>query len=305
MNPEPQPDTGDITPHLPPRDQPSPSPQTASIQVDVAALSHQGKVRARNEDSFLVVRFGRFMQTLFTNLTVGEVPQEWGETGYGVLVADGIGGMACGEVASRSAIALFSKLALDTPDWILGRDAAHSPEVVRRAAQRFDEVNQGIIELASQMGLKGLGTTLTMAISLGMKLLVAHVGDSPAYLFRGGELQRLTRDHTLAQRLADASGMSTREMPARLQNALTHAIGTPESGGIPDIACFQLAGGDRLLLCTDGLTKMVEDATLATELGRPAAAAEVCQALIDRALEGGGKDNVTVVVAGYHIPVGP
>lgn len=275
------------------------------VKVDVAALSHRGKVRPNNEDNFLVVRFGRFLETVLTSLPEGQLPTEFGDTGYGMVVADGMGGMAGGEVASRLAITLLLNLVLDTPDWIMGREDADAEEVIRRAARRFGAVNDAIIEEARRRPrLAGMGTTLTMAASLGADLVIAHVGDSRAYLAREGKLLKLTRDHTVAQEMADEAMMPVEEMPARFRHVLTHAIGIPETGSDPEIGRFQLAHGDRLLLCTDGLSDMADDAAIAEELEHAEAATDASKALVDLALKGGGKDNVTVVVAFYEIPSG-
>src|SRR5262245_5269974 len=199
-------------------------------------------------------------------------------------------------------ITLFDVLVLETPDWILGRDEPYVSEVLDRTARRFDGVNQAILEQAeSRSGLKGMGTTLTVACSLGADLIIAHVGDSPIYLARRGELHKLTRDHTLAADLERRGSAPASTKSSRFHHVLTHAIGIEGTGGEPDIDRLQLDDGDRLLLCTDGLTDMVDDATIAAELQRERSADEACQALVDRALEGGGKDNVTVVVAGYRI----
>jgi protein phosphatase len=96
--------------------------------------------------------------------------------------------------------------------------------------------------------------------------------------------------------------MAIDEVPARFHHVLTHAIGMQETGGDPEIGRFRLKGGDRLLLCTDGLTDMLDDAAIARELERGESSSSACQALVDLALERGGKDNVTVVVARYDIP---
>jgi protein phosphatase len=299
-------DTAEYPPSPPQAERDAPSPATTRIQVDLAALSHQGRVRPNNEDNFLVVRFGRFLQTVLTSLPDGQGPGNFGDTGYGMVVADGMGGMAAGEVASRLAITRLVRLVLETPDWILGWEEPLVEEVVARAARRFDDVNEAILEQARrQPELRGMGTTLTMACSLGADLLIAHVGDSPVYLSRRQELHRLTRDHTLAQEMADHGFISARDVPSHFRHILTHAIGIEESGGEPTIRRFRLADGDRLLLCTDGLTEMVEDAAIAAELQRAASSDQACRALVDLALQRGGKDNVTVVVATYHIPSGP
>jgi protein phosphatase len=280
----------------------APGPSSSSVRADLAGLSHPGKVRSNNEDNFLVIRFGRFLQTMLTSLPDGHLAPEYEDSGYGIAVADGIGGTAAGEVASRLAITLLVNLVLETPDWIMRHDEPYADEVAARAARRFDLVNQSIIERARrEPWLTGMGTTLTMACSLGTNLLIAHVGDSPAYLYRGGELHRLTRDHTVAQQMADHSSLPLEMIPPRYHHVLTHAIGIQETGSEPDIERFQLADGDRLLLCTDGLTDMVDEPTIAAELHRRASSDEACQALIDLALERGGRDNVTVVLAGYRI----
>ena len=212
--------------------------------------------------------------------------------------------MAAGEVASRLAISLLVNLVLDTPDWIMGCDGSHSEEQIARAVKRFETVNASILEQARrQPALSGMGTTLTMAYSLGTDLLIAHVGDSPVYLSRGGTLHKLTRVHTVAQEMADHESIPIEEVPSRFHHMLTQAIGIRETGAEPDIRRLRLADGDRLLLCTDGLTDMVDDATIATVLQGNASSDAACQALIDLALERGGRDNVTVVVAGYLFPV--
>src|SRR5262249_26089781 len=145
---------------------------SASIQADLAGRSHQGQVRPNNEDHFLIVRFGRFLQALSTNLPDGHVPPDHGETGHGLVVADGMGGRAAGEAASRMAIAFLIELALATPDWILAPDEALMDEVTARAAGRFQDVNQAIVEQARHdPKLRGMGSTLTMAMSLGTDLL--------------------------------------------------------------------------------------------------------------------------------------
>lgn len=274
-----------------------------SVRADLAGRSHPGKVRPNNEDHFLIVRFGRFLQTLATNLADGTVPRDHQDSGYGMIVADGMGGMAAGETASRMAITRFVRLALETPDWILSTDEPMVDEVVARAAGRFRDVNETIVDQAQQQpGLAGMGTTLTLAMSFGTTLLIAHVGDSPAYLLRRDELHKLTRPHTLSQAMADLGEIPAGDVAKhRFQHILTRAIGIRGGGGEPETRRFQLADGDRLLLCTDGLADMVDDATIAAELRRRAPADETCQALVDLALEGGGRDNVTTIVADYRI----
>jgi serine/threonine protein phosphatase PrpC len=298
-----QADTVEI--HLPggPPSREPPAPFSSLVQVDLAALSDVGKVRANNEDHYLVVRFGRSLETLQTNL-----PEEgescFRETGYGLAVADGIGGEAGGEEASRLALRTIVNLALHAPDWILRPEEEFLDEVMRRTEERYRQANNALNERArAEPELGGMGTTMTLALSLGAALLVAHIGDSRAYLFRKGELRRLTRDHTLAQAQADLGQITPQEAArSRLRHVLTRSLGGGGREVHPEVQRLELADGDCFLICSDGLTDMVDEGTIAAVLGSGLQADPTCRRLVDCALERGGKDNVTVVVARYRIP---
>jgi len=272
------------------------------LDVEVAGRTHPGRVRPVNEDNFHVVRFGRYLRTVVSSLPAGHAPEEDSPPGYGFAVADGMGGKAAGEVASRAALAVLVEVALRTPDWVLGRDDELLARVMERTARRFRLVDEAVLDRTrGRPGLRGMGTTLSLALSLSDALVVAHVGDSRVYLHRGGRLHRLTRDHTAGELLADRDPAAA----ARLGHVLTQCVGGVHPGCEPDVARFRLADGDRLLLCTDGLTDLVDDASIARELGRGASSDEACRALVGLALDGGGRDNVTVVVATYRRPDPP
>ncbi|HEX3146637.1 MAG TPA: protein phosphatase 2C domain-containing protein [Gemmataceae bacterium] len=273
-----------------------------SLHVDFDGRTSRGLVRPTNEDHFHIVHFGRYLRTQLSSLPAGAVDEEFEPPGYGFVVADGVGGHAAGETASRLAIRLLVEFALQTPDWILGVQDDHLDEVMDRFARRFQSVNFAILTLAeTDPKLKGMGTTLSLAVSLRDRLIVAHLGDSRVYLLRREKLHRLTHDHTMSQQVDDPSGSG----PVRFRRVLTRAIGLPQTGGEPDLFQYQLEDRDRLLLCTDGLTDMVGEDTIASELGRAASAADACRKLVDLALERGGRDNVTVVVANYRWPDAP
>jgi protein phosphatase len=149
-----------------------------------------------------------------------------------------------------------------------------------------------------------MGTTLTAVLTAGLDALVAHVGDSRAYLFRGGALEQLTRDHTVAQRLMDTGALpSVASATGFMRHVLTNCLG----GGSHDVKVetypLRLADGDRLLLCTDGLTDMLGAEEIRDVLAQHPDPQEACGALVDRALDHGGKDNVTVVLARYVAPL--
>jgi serine/threonine protein phosphatase PrpC len=277
---------------------------SALVAVDVAALSHPGKVRQNNEDHFIVARFDRSMRTLLTNLAEGDVPKRYEETVYGFLVADGVGGAAGGEIASRTAIQALVDLVIETPDWIMRMDEPLAREVLERLERRFKMVREVLVERAkAEPALRGMATTLTVACSLGSDLLTAHVGDTRAYLFREGRLHQLTRDQTMAQSLADSGAITPEEAakhPGR--HVLTSAIATRGAFVQVELKKSRLNDRDQLLLCSDGLTEMVPEESIAGVLAASRPAADSCRKLVDLALEAGGKDNVTVVLARYRLP---
>jgi PPM family protein phosphatase len=282
-------------------------PFSSLVRVDVSALSHRGHHRANNEDHFLVTKLGRSLQTLMTSLPAGDVPKLSEEVNYVMVVADGMGGHAAGEVASRMAIAALVSLVLDVPDWIIRVDEEHALEMERRSRTRLREVGAMLVERGQQdPALRGMGTTLTAARIVGRDLLITHVGDSRAYLLRAGGLHRLTRDHTFAQLLVDTGQLAPEDVvSSRHRHVLTNALGGSSEEVQVDTSHLHLADGDRLLLCSDGLTDLVDDASITSLLLEAAGSSDACERLVQRALDNGGRDNVTVVVAAYRLPDEP
>jgi protein phosphatase len=270
--------------------------------VDVAALSHQGNVRLNNEDVYFVARADRTLTTLMTNLPEGFLPPRFEESGYGMLVADGIGGMAGGEVASRLAVRTLVDLVVNSPDWIMHIDEQESERLMERIARRYREVDAAIkLEARSDPQLWGMGTTLTLAYSLGSDLFLGHVGDSRVYFAHRDEFYQLTRDHTCAQAFADLGLIQPEEvLTHRFRHVLTRAMGAGDTPVEADLHRVRLSDGDQVLLCSDGLSEMVDDAAIAGVLRSAATAAKACQALVELALQNGGKDNVTVILARYR-----
>lgn len=284
---------------------PSPGPASALVKVDLAGLSHGGHVRPTNEDHYFVARIERSLETLTTNLAPGILPNSFAETAYGLLVADGLGSMAAGEVASSSALCKLVELVVKTPDWIMRLDQSEDMGVVlERMTQRFRQIDDDLREQATKNpALGGMGTTLTVAISLGADLVIGHIGDSRAYLLRGARLHQLTRDHTMAQAMVDAGIASPQDAATQaMRHVLTAALGSTGEKSDPEIQRLNLRDGDQLLLCTDGLTEMVEDKVIASVLRDAASADTACGGLIDLALAAGGTDNVTAVLARYKFP---
>jgi protein phosphatase len=272
-----------------------------AVDVAVSGLSHRGKVRANNEDCFLVLRFARSLYPVLTNLPNELALPAHQEIGYGLLVADGLGGEAAGEVASRSAIHHLIQLVLKTPDWIFFTDQVDADPVMSRMVERFRDIDQVLKQQGRQFaGCQGMGTTLTLACTLGLGLVICHIGDSRAYLFRQGRLSQLTRDMTVAQDLVDAGDLEpTAKAASRLRHVLTQSLGTGTARA--DASHHLLRDGDRLLLCSDGLNEMLSDAQIAAVLATIGSPAAACHHLVQQAVDTGGRDNVTAVVADYRV----
>jgi protein phosphatase len=279
-------------------------PATPGVTVEFGAKSHIGKVRRTNQDHFLITRIARTLNVLQTSLPESELPGVIEDAAYGMVVADGMGGMAAGERASLLAIRTGVKLVLESPRWALKIDAKEADQLIERMRNYFLKVDETIIQQTrTDPRLTGMGTTLTVAYSVGRHAFVVHAGDSRAYLVRGGRLHQLTRDHTLAQALASAGAIPTDEAAVHSsRHILTNFAGGPKHGINPEISTLELGDDDRILMCSDGLTGMVPDQDIAAILQRVSAPQAAAEALVDRALERGGQDNVTVIIAHYKVP---
>lgn len=283
---------------------PQPSQSAQELTVEVAGATHRGHVREINEDHYLILRFGRSLETIATNLDNSLFTRQTAVTGYGMLVADGMGGMAGGEVASSVALQKLVDLVIDTPDWILSfKQWEDVARVLKRLSDRFVEIDKAIRDRArADMSLQGMGTTLTVAATLGSDLILGHIGDSRVYLLRDDQLTQLTTDHTLAQALIQAGVMDPDDQATRsIRHVLTAAVGSLDSSTSPQVQRIHLNAGDVLLLCTDGLSDLVEEETIKTVLGEQKSAHRACHDLVDLALAGGGRDNITVVVARFGL----
>ena len=286
-----------------------PPPFSSRVRIDFGALTHSGKVRTVNEDAFIIYRASRSWEKLLTSLEPEFLPEHFDEVGYGMAVADGVGGAAGGQLASKMAIQLLMSLILNAARWALKLDNPETREqevqqVKQQAEEYFKIVDQALLQYAeSYPRLQGMGTTLTCGYSVGDDLFVLHIGDSRAYLFRQDSLKRLTHDQTVAQALADAGAIQPQEVSThRMRHTLTSCLGGKSSKIQIEIRHLRLLDGDRLLICSDGLTDLVQENEVADVLRAFPDSAKACQELMNRALDKGGTDNVTVLVASYAIP---
>ena len=279
-------------------------PLSAAVSVETAAASRQGSVRGWNDDHYLVLRIGRSLDTLATSLATADVPAPFAEYGYGLMVADGLGHDGSGSVASRAAVSALLHMALEQGRWNVRVDPIIAAEIMDRVQQFYNDADLEVFAKSLEgPQFKGIATSLTTACSAGETLFLAHVGHSRAYLYRDGLLTQMTRDHTIETHLATHKRPVAIERRGQdLQHVLTGAIGA--GGGTPpaDIEQFRLVSGDTLLLCTNGLTDVMADASIAEVLARPRQVSDQCAMLIDLAAQAGAEDNVTVVLAHYQIP---
>ena len=230
------------------------------MRVTAAAATDIGLVREGNEDSYLTE------EPLFA-------------------VADGMGGHRGGEVASQ--------LAVETLEKLFKQGAGDLPDQVQ-------EANRVVFERSVlDRKVAGMGTTLTAALVEGDRVRLAHVGDSRAYLLRDGKVRLLTEDHTLVHRMVTEGEISQEEAETHPQRSvLTRAVGVDTVVDVDDDTVHILPG-DRLLLCTDGLTSMVSEEVIEEVLGDVPDPQEAAQQLVRMANEAGGVDNTTVVVLDF------
>lgn len=242
-----------------------------SVTLVAAGLSDRGRVRAANEDALAVSPEERLL-----------------------IVADGMGGHKGGATAARIVVTALPQLL---------QQRLASPRLTRAAL--CSGLQDAMLELSASMrdyaaddpALHGMGATVVLALMRGASAVVAHMGDSRAYLFRAGKLRQITADHSIVNillRSGEITPEQAKKHPARHQ--ISRYMGMA-SDVYPDVATLGVKVGDRLLLCSDGLTNMVDDIAIASSLARNVPAEDICRSLVDAANAAGGVDNVTVVVA--------
>jgi PPM family protein phosphatase len=282
----------DLLPHFVTTPNPSAStPPRGEIIVHVLGRTDVGRTREHNEDSFLVA-----------DLSAGTVTEQaepasytLGPRGALFMVADGLGGAAAGEIASGMAIDIVLQELRRT--WV-GAPAS-DPDTFAHALKKACELaNTRIYEYAMKNPEhRGLGTTATIAGLLGNTLYLVQVGDSRAYIVRGGVAQQITKDQSLMQRLIEAGELTPEEAEqSERRNIILQALG-PEAVVKIALTHQQVRRGDRLVLCTDGLSGQVRKEEIARIVAQERDLATAGQTLIDRANENGGPDNITVIVA--------
>jgi protein phosphatase len=296
-----------------PLDVPDAHPLSAAIAVDVAGQSVSGPNQDHNTDHYLAIRLGRLQETLVTSLAAADLPPRFEESAYTMLVADGLDAQGVGARASRLALSTLAHLAIRYGKWNVRIGPDGASEIIEQGEFLYRQVSDAMIEAGrSDMALSHMATSITAVYIAGADLFFAHVGHSRAFLFRNGVLIQLTMEHSLERLISasaalrrvrlDARRPITAEQPA---SEPTHAPGDAGSSSGSDsnvtIEHVQLWSGDRVLLCTDGLTDAVREEQIADVLAGQRRPADECQRLVDLARRNGTSDSVTVMLADYAI----
>ncbi|HEX5657354.1 MAG TPA: Stp1/IreP family PP2C-type Ser/Thr phosphatase, partial [Polyangiales bacterium] len=266
------------------------SAQPQAITVKVVGRTDVGLVREHNEDNYLLADLATGSRE---PANFHEVPS----SGLLFAVCDGMGGAAAGEVASQ--------MAVDTLYEIMRRGGVPEDRdaLARSLVRSVEEAGSRIFESArADRSKRGMGTTSTVAALMDKTLFVGQVGDSRAYVLRAGELKQITKDQSLVNQLIEAGQLTEDEAEAfEHSNIILQALGTTEQVSV-DLTFLELRQGDRLLICSDGLSGLVHGETIREVLSEYAELEAGCERLIELAKVGGGHDNITVILAEFGGP---
>lgn len=267
-------------------------------ELDLYGITHPGRVRAENQDHFLLCTVHPQVVIHGTNLPATDGLELRGQRLATILlVADGVGGEAAGSKASRLAAEAVTRYLASTLRCYHAAGSSSEGEFLAALRAAALEAHGAVrAETAAQPEDGSMATTLSLGVVVWPWLYVVQVGDSRCYLYQDGVLRQVTRDQTVAQDLVDQGILSQeRAQASPLSHVLSSAIGAPEA--LPEITRVDVRErGCVTLVCTDGLTKHVSDAEIADHLGTMDSAEQVCRALLQLALDRGGSDNITLVV---------
>jgi len=278
----------------------------APLAVSAFGITDRGTVRASNEDQFLIAELTKTMRIWHTSLPK-PTALFGSERGHLFLVADGMGGHSAGEQASALAVVAIEQFTLNTFQWFFHSDKPEAQTALTQLQTALHHADDRVLEESSgHPELSGMGTTLTLAYHLDAQLCVVHVGDSRAYLFENDRLRQITHDHTVTADMVRRGDLRPEDVAKHfLRHVITNVVGGNEAGIHVEAHALKLHAGDRLLLCSDGLTEMVTNEAIAAVLRAEPDPEAACRALVAQANGAGGRDNITVLIARFdpaHLP---
>jgi serine/threonine protein phosphatase PrpC len=266
-------------------------------EIDVYGLTHTGKVRPDNQDHFLICALRKQMVVNRTSLPqperLGGGPER---LAFLAMVADGVGGGAKGEVASRLALEAVTQYVSGTMRCYYATGSEDDLEFTRSLEEAALQCSAELRRRGEEdPDYQGMATTLTLFLGVWPKAYLLQVGDSRCYFYRDGELRQITRDQTMAQELMDIGVLKPADAPGtRFARTLSSSIGGRMTD--PVVTRLQMTWETVLLLCSDGLTGHVPDERIRERLRAMTSARQVCEDLLQDALDAGGTDNVTIIV---------
>lgn len=271
-------------------------PKPLPSEIDVFGVTHAGRVRPSNADHFLVASFYRAMKVHSSSLDAASFSALSTYTrGYLFLVADGVGGFSQAAEGSAQAIQTVSQSVLDMSEVCMQTQPWSEGEVAERLHTFVLKAHEALRGELPPGGSGANATTFTMLIAMWPRYFVIHCGDSRAYRFRHGALQRLTRDQTMAEAMIDAGAMTREAAEAsHLRHVLVSALGSQQLE--PEVRVTDSERGDKIFLCSDGLTKYLTEDEIAARLAKGGNSETICRELLDVALQRGGEDNITVLM---------
>ena len=264
-------------------------------EIDAYGVTHPGKVRKDNQDHYLLCSLRRELVVRGSSIPAADdVLGESERLASMVMVADGVGGAAKGETASRVALTGIARYVTRSLRCYYRSDEEEDfSEALRQGALECHEELRRLAEESSDQ--RGMATTLTLYLGVWPRAYLLQVGDSRCYLLRDGELTQITRDQTMAQEMVDLGIMKPDQVAGtRLEHTLTSSIGGSHSQ--PTVTRFDMNWGHVLLLCSDGLTRHVSDERIRDVLRSMTSAQQACETLLQEALDGGGTDNITIAI---------
>ena len=266
-------------------------------EIDAHGVTHPGKVRRDNQDHYLLCSLRRQIVVRGSSIPQADtvLGTESERLAAMAMVADGVGGAAKGETASRVALTGIARyVSRSLRCYYRSEEGEDFSETLQQGDRECHEELRRLAEEESEH--RGMATTLTLFLSVWPRAYLLQVGDSRCYLLRNGELTQITRDQTMAQEMVDLGIMKPEQVAGtRLEHTLTSSIGGSHTQ--PTVTRFDMNWGHVLLLCSDGLTRHVSDDRIREVLRSMTSARQASETLLQEALDGGGTDNITVVVA--------
>lgn len=271
-------------------------------ELDVYGLTHPGLVRKNNEDHFLICALKKKVEVYHTSLpNPGVLTDPSHRVAMMALVADGVGGAKAGEEASRITLEHVTRYVTEALECYYTNDPENDSQFISELGEAALKVHSEIaVESATDSARRGMATTLTLWLGIWPNAYLLQVGDSRCYSLRDGNLMQISRDQTMAEEFVQ-QGVFNREDAAfkRWANVLSSAIGGPQAA--PTVTKVPQSWSSIGMMCSDGLTRHVSDEKIKEVLTTLTSAKDGCEKLLQYALDGGGEDNITVLI-GRSVP---